>query len=441
MSDEIAVPGGCEPAQEQAGQGFRSRQAVLTLIMLTMAYVCVALDRAIISVVLEPIKGEFGLSDSQLGMLPLAFSLFFVAVGVPLGILADRSNRQRIIVGSLLVFGLATALCGAAQNFVQLLLARIGVGAGESGSGPAAMSMISDLFPGRQRASALSCYYLATPIGLILTFVVGGYMVGAYGWRITFLAAGLPGMLLAVVLLFCMREPAREVTASAGRDESVGSLMSVVRRMLGQPALCHLTLGITLNAMVSAAIVIWYAPFLLRIHEVPMAQAGLLVGLFYGGVSMVGVVGGGFVADWLSRFGDAWRARLVALAALLSIPALLGMLLAPSMPLMLVCLAVWAILSSIWYGPAYGMTQSLVPVRQRATLVSLLYLLTNLIGAGGGPQLVGLFSDLLAPHFGIQSLAYGMALMAFGHLWAMWHFYRAGRTVARELADQQTGAL
>jgi len=440
MSDESAMLIECDDAQAGEERGFASRQAVLALVMLTLAYVCVALDRAIISIVLQPLKSEFALSDSQLGMLPLAFSLFFVAAGIPLGMLADRASRQRIIACSLFAFSLATVLCGAVQNFLHLLLARVGVGAGEAGCGPAAMSMISDLFPERQRASALSCYYLATPIGIILTFVVGGYLVGAYGWRVAFLGAGLPGLLLAIVLFFTLREPAREVSASGGRAESAGSLLNVVRRMLGRPALRHLSLGITLNAVVSAAIVIWYAPFLVRIHGVSVAHAGLLVGLFYGGISMIGVLGGGLVADWLSRYGYAWRARLVAVAALLSAPALLGMLLAPGMPLMLVCLAGWAILSSIWYGPAFGMSQSLVPVYQRATLVSLLYLLTNLVGAGGGPQLVGLFSDLLEPYFGIHSLPYGMAFMVVGHLWAVWHFYRAGCVVERELADQETSA-
>lgn len=136
MSNESITLSERRNAQGAADQGFGSRHAVLTLVMLTLAYVCVALDRAIISVVLEPIKGEFGLSDAQLGMLPLAFSLFFVAVGIPLGMLADRSSRKRIIVASLFAFSLATAVCGMAQNFVQLLLARVGVGAGEAGSGP-----------------------------------------------------------------------------------------------------------------------------------------------------------------------------------------------------------------------------------------------------------------------------------------------------------------
>lgn len=437
MSNESITLSERRNAQGAADQGFGSRHAVLTLVMLTLAYVCVALDRAIISVVLEPIKGEFGLSDAQLGMLPLAFSLFFVAVGIPLGMLADRSSRKRIIVASLFAFSLATAVCGMAQNFVQLLLARVGVGAGEAGSGPPAMSMISDLFPGRQRATALSCYYLATPIGLILTFAVGGYMVGAYGWRITFMAAGLPGVILAIFLFFSMREPAREEEPGrSSQKESAGQLMPTVRWIASRPGLRNLTMGITLNAMVSAAVITWCAPFLLRVHEVPVGKAGLLVGLFFGGVSMIGVLGGGLVADWLSRLGDVWRVRLLAGAALLSAPALVGMLLVQSVTLMFAFFAGWAILSSIWYGPAYGMTQSLVPARQRATLASVLYLLTNLIGVGLGPQLVGLFSDLLAPHFGIRSLAYGMALMAAGHLWAMLLFFRAGRTVERELADQ-----
>lgn len=439
MSDKISSAlSGVTAASLDAGRGFESRRAVITLILLTLAYTCVALDRAIISVVLQPIKLEFALSDSQLGMLPLAFSLFFVGAGIPLGILADRINRRSIIAGSLLAFSLATALCGAAQSFVHLLLARIGVGAGEAGSGPAGMSMISDLFPDRQRARALSCYYLATPVGIILTFVVGGYLVGHFGWRITFLAAGLPGVALAIVVLILMREPVREEDlAVITRNPPAAHLWSVVLRMSRAPGLRNLTLGITLNAMVSAAILIWCAPFLLRSHGMPVAHAGLVVGVFYGGVSIFGVLGGGVIADRLSRLGQVWRTRLLSLAALFSIPTLLGTLLFHDTFLMLASFAAWAILSSLWYGPAYALTQSLVGVRQRATVASVLYLLTNLIGAGLGPQVVGLLSDVLAPQFGSQSLAYGMAIMAIGHLWAMFHFYRAGRTVEQELREQQ----
>lgn len=415
--------------------GFASRQSVLTLMLLTLVYICVALDRGIISVLLDPIKHEFSLNDSQLGLLPLAFSLFFVAVGVPLGMLADRYSRRTIIATSLLAFSVATALCGAAQNFFQLLLARIGVGAGEAGSGPAAMSIISDLFPESQRASALAFYYLATPLGIIITFVLGGYLVGIYGWRLTFVAAGVPGVILAA-LLFFLREPARGVVSKGSAEESpLPALGQLIGQMWRRPALRHLTIGITLNAMVSAAILIWCAPFLLRSHNLPVAQAGLVVGVFYGGVSILGVLSGGLISDRLAKLGVIWRTRVLGGAALLSAPALLGLMIWPTTSGMIACFMLWAVISSIWYGPAYGLTQSLVPVRRRATLASLLYLLTNLIGVGFGPQLVGIFSDLFVPHFATHSLRYAMALMALIHLWAMWHFFRAGRTVEGELAE------
>lgn len=415
--------------------GFSNRQSVLTLVLLTLTYVCMALDRGIISVVLDPIKHEFMLTDSQLGLLPLAFSVLFVAVGVPVGVLADRFSRRNIIISSLLAFSAATALCGTALSFVHLLLARIGVGAGEAGTGPAAMSIISDLFPDRQRASALSFYYLANPLGFILVFALGGHLVSQYGWRVTFFAAGVPGVLLAVVLLL-MREPTRPPAAlDNSTPGGAAVLFQAIKQLAGQPALRHLTIGITLNAMVSAAILIWCTPFLLRSHAMPLAQAGMLVGVFYGGVSMIGVLGGGVVSDRLSRLGDVWRTRVLAVAALLSAPALLGLLLLQNAVAMIVCFMVWAVIASIWYGPAYGLTQSLVPVRRRATVASLMYLLTNLFGVGLGPQLVGIFSDALEPMLGVQSLRYGMAIMAMFHLWAMWHFFRAGRTVERELVE------
>ncbi|EJM24338.1 arabinose efflux permease family protein [Pseudomonas sp. GM21] len=416
--------------------GFANRQAVLTLFLLTLAYVCVALDRAIIAVVLEPIKHEFTLTDTQMGLLPLAFSVLFAVVGVPLGLLADRLSRRNIIIASLFVFSVATTLCGAALSFVHLLLARIGVGAGEAGTGPAAMSIIADLFPDRQRATALSVYYLAAPLGFVLTFALGGHLVGQYGWRFTFFAAGVPGVLLAVVLLLLMREPARPpTTPENSAPGGLAAFSKPIKQMARKSTLRHLTIGITLNAMASAAIMLWCAAFLLRSHGIPVAQAGLLVGVFYGAVSMIGVLAGGVVSDRLSRLGEVWRTRVLALAALFSAPALLGLLLSQSTLAMIVSFIVWAVISSIWYGPAFALTQSLVPVRQRATTASLLYLLTNLIGAGIGPQLVGIFSDALVPSLGVQSLRYAMATMAIIHLWAMWHFLRAGRTVQRELAE------
>ena len=415
---------------EDIKTGFQNPTSVYALLMLTLMYFCLQLDRSIIAIVMGPIKQEFGLTDTQLGFLPLAFSLVFAVAGIPLGLLSDRGNRRNVIASCLFFFSTMTALCGLVQSYVQLLLVRFGVGAGEAGGGPAAMSMLTDYFPAHQRARAMSIYYLSSPVSMLVLFVVGAWVTTHYGWRMTFLVAGAPGVLIGVLMFLTVPEAPR---ALAKNTDAAAGLRATFTFVMRQRALVHLILGILLTALSSASVVIWFIAFLARSHGMPLTQSGWLVGILLGLVSFVGVCCGGFLADWLGRDRLARRTQLLAVASLISAPLLLGMLFSPTAAVMTVCFSLWAFTSSIWYGPSYSLIQSLVGPRQRATLASIVYMLTAIVSAGMGPQLVGLFSDVLTPVFGQQSLRWALTIAVVSHLWSAWHYWRAGRDLERNL--------
>lgn len=440
------------PVQHHAGSsrtagvaiGFRSGRAVYALVLLTLVYVCLGLDRAVIAIVLGPIKREFGLSDTQLGFMPLAFSLVFAIAGIPLGVIADQRSRRKVIIICTLIFSAMTAVCGVVHSYMQLLLARFGVGVGEAGCGPAAMSVISDYFPPRQRASALSLYYLATPLSMILTFAAGAQITANYGWRATFYVAGVASIVVCVLAMLSLREPVRgladsaEIGVASQRSTAAvapaANMKEFLRFARMQRSLVHLVAGTTLSATVSAATLVWVVSFLIRSHHMSVPKAGGLVGVFFGGVSMIAVLAGGFVSDWLAQRNVAYRVWLLALASLIGTPALVATLLWPGLVGMTVCFGIWSFVSNIWYGPAYGLAQTLVTTRMRATLASVMYMLSSLISAGLGPQIVGMLSDRLAPAVGSDSLRYALTIIATLHLWAMVHFIRAGRTLKTDLA-------
>nr|WP_254447819.1 MFS transporter [Sphingomonas sp. ID1715] len=188
----------------------------LTLFLLTLTYFFSYMDRQILSILLEPIRADLKLSDTQLGLLTgLAFAVFYATLGIPVARLADRGNRRNIVAISLAVWSLFTALCGLAQNYVQLLLARIGVGVGEAGSSPPSHSMIADLYPPDRRAGAMAVYTSGVVLGGGFGTMIGGYLAHEYGWRLAIMAVGLPGLALAIIVRLFVVEPPRGMSDPA----------------------------------------------------------------------------------------------------------------------------------------------------------------------------------------------------------------------------------
>jgi MFS family permease len=278
------------------------------LAVLFLGYVVNFIDRSILAILLEPIKLELELSDTQLGLLGgLAFAIFYTTLGIPIAALADRWSRVKILSIAMVVWSGMTALCGLAQNFTMLLIARIGVGVGEAGASPPSHSLISDYFPLETRATALSIYALGIPIGSMIGNFVGGFGAAEFGWRTTFMLVGIPGIFVALLIWLSLREPPRGM-ADAGvkvpHDEPAPTVTEVLALLWQRVSFRHLAFAAGLHAFVGYGAGTWNAPFLIRSHEMPITEVGSWLALI-SGIGAIGTFFGGFLADKLAdRYGD-----------------------------------------------------------------------------------------------------------------------------------------
>jgi predicted MFS family arabinose efflux permease len=389
-------------------------------------------NRAILSITLEPIKREYAFSDSQMSLLLTGFGISFAVFGLPIGRWVDRGPRRHVLAFCTAVFSAMTAAAGFTTSFAQLLATRIFVGAGEAGGGPAMLSMISDLFPPERRASVVSVYYVGVPLGFILTFIVGGHLAAAFGWRSVFFAAGAPGLLLSLVTLGALREPPQGATEGGGGQSYTwsGSLRFIFR----QPALRQLLATVVIQALVLSSVLSWAASFLMRSRHLSLPQAGVAMAVAYGGAGLVGTLIGGWSADALSRFDVRWRAWSCAAFSFAACPMLVGFLLARSTQMSCLALGLWSLFMSATLGPAFGLTQSLTPPKMRGTCAAVSIALTSVAGLGAGPMLVGLLSDRLRPTYGPESLRFGLLAIPVFCVWAALHLVLAGRTLRTDIA-------
>ncbi|MGL5839268.1 MAG: spinster family MFS transporter [Sphingorhabdus sp.] len=407
----------------------------VTILLLMVMYACMTIDRSIMSILTEPVRQEFQLNDVELALLSsFAFAVCHGLAAIPFGILADRYNRQHIICACLAVWSLFTSLGGFAQNAIQLTLSRIGVGIVEAGGSPAAVALIADTVRPERRALAMSIFYFGGPIGTILLFAGGGWIANAYGWRAAMIIAGLPGIFLALLIGLLVRDPRNQAVAVKPASLADSGIKETVRYMLATPSLGNVVIGITLCAIVLSAELVWLVSFLMRSHAMTLAQAGGIAAFGYGFASAMGVLGGGLLVDRLSKGRSlAVSSHFLTWSSLLACPLLLGVLLAEAMWLMFVSLALWSILASTWFGPAYGLSQDLARTDQRARVSSVTYLLTGVIGFALGPQIVGIASELARPLVGEESLRLALLLPVLGHLAAAYFFWKSGQTVAADM--------
>lgn len=387
--------------------------------VLLAVYILNFLDRQIVNILAEPISRELGLSDTQIGLMTgIAFAVFYTLLGLPIARYADRprSDRVRLISLSLATWSAMTALCGMAQNFLQLLLARIGVGIGEAGCTPAAHSLISDIAPRERRASALAFYSLGIPLGSLLGLVIGGQLADAFGWRVAFLVVGLPGVLLAAVLGLLIRDP-RSAPVEHARPASVPappSAVAALSEMLASRALVLTLAAGTAASFLSYGKSTWTAIFFQRTHALSAGDTGLWWGLCAGIAGALGSWLGGWLAD---RYGRARRRHVMtapALGMLIAIPLAIAAYLVTDWRLALALLALPTLLNTLYYGPVYSSMQGLVRPQLRALAAALILFGQNLIGLGLGPLFFGVLSDFIRPHAGLESVRwvlYGAALL------------------------------
>jgi MFS family permease len=406
---------------------------------LLVAYVCNAMDRAVLSVLLPQIKSEFGASDTQLGLLGgLAFAFFYATFGVPLAAWADRGNRRDLLALCIAAWSLATAACGLATSFAMLLAARIATAIGEAGGGPTSQSLLADYFAMRERATALSIYALGVPIGAMLGNLAGGWVAELYGWRAAFVAVGLPGIAVALLVRLGVREPARGAAEAQGHRAGASPaapLGAVLAHLAAIRSFRQLSFAAALHAFVLYGANLFNPAFLARSHGMTAGEAGSWMAAF-SLVSTAGTFLGGYFSDRASdaRRDPRWYMWIPAAAILLSVPLQAAAYLVPETPVALAAFVVLAVLGASYFGPAYAMTQALAPVSMRAVATSLLLFVQTLVGLGLGPLFVGVISDALAPELGPRSLAAGLVAVAGFNVLATVCYLRAARTLREDLA-------
>ena len=420
-----------EPATELISPEYRR----YALIMLLLVYTSSHVDRQILAILLEPIKHELALSDTQLGFLSgIAFAIFYATLGIPMAMWADRSNRRNIITLALTIWSGMTVLCGMAANFWQLALARVGVGVGEAGSSPPSHSIIADMYPPAERATAMGTFSLGVNFGLLIGFLVGGWINQWYGWRAAFWVVGAPGLMLALLVRYTLRETPRGYAEGLqATAHQAPSLRAVVSYMWSTPSLRHIIAGATLASFVGYGVVLWLPSFLMRSHGLQSGTIGTLLALGFGIFGGIGTYMGGRLADRLGKRDIRWNVWVVSIAILLALPFSLAFYLMQDTSTALTIGLVPALLGGTYLAPSFALNQGLVSVRMRSVASAVLLFILNIIGLGLGPQTVGFVSDLLGVSYGSESLRYALLMLTCVNIWTAFHYFMAGRTLQADL--------
>lgn len=410
--------------------------------VLLLVHVVGHVDRQVMNVLVEPIRLEFGLSDTVMGLMTgAAFAVFYAALGLPLALWADRRNRRNLIAAAIAVWSAMTALCGMAMTAGQLILARIGVAVGEAGSNPASHSIVADLFPLERRATPMAVLAIGPNLGIFLGFTVGGILSTTFGWRTAFIAVGLPGLLIALLVWLTIREPARGhadgMTASSQAVQR-NALREVFRTIRARPALFFIIAGFSMASFYGYGTIAWLTAFFERSYDLSRAQIAPLIGLVIGTAGTVGTFAGGFVADRLGKRDVRWRLWIICIVGMGSLPFGLAAYLVSDWVATLLLISIPASIAVFHAGPSFALLQGLVDIRIRAVAAALLLFSVNVIGGALGPFFVGAVSDLLAPTMGIESLRYALLAVTWTMPASVLFYYLGTRTLERDLESATT---
>jgi MFS family permease len=393
---------------------YSTQYRAYVLFILWVTYILNFVDRQLITILLEPIKLEFGASDTAMGFLSgFAFALFYASLGVPVARLADRWSRRNVIAISIGLWSAMTALCGLAGSFWQLALARVGVGIGEAGGTPPSHSLIADYFPIEQRATALSIHATATQFGILIGMLGGAVIAAAHGWRMAFIVFGIPGVIIGLLIALTVKEPARE------GPQGSGNMLADIKHIWALPGFSLIAMAGATTALAAYGLGTWSPSFLMRTHGLSLVETGMLLGGAGAISGIIGAVAGGILCDRLSRRDKRWQLWLPAGGAFATAPLMLAFLLWPeshqftvagyTVPVAIVFTLLGGIVAAFWIGPTYAAIQTLSPGNMRAQAAAIFLFLFNLVGMGFGPLVIGLLSDAMTPVFGTDSLRYAMA--------------------------------
>lgn len=393
------------------------------------------LDRQLMSIVLEPVRREFVLSDVQLGLLSgLAFAALYTTLSIPAALWAVNHNRRNLIVAAAAVWGVMTMLCGVAQSFVQLSLARLGVGIGEAGGIPASHAMISDLYPPSQRTTAMAIWSAGINIGVFLAFICGGLVAQRWGWRMAFASAGATTVLLSVVMRLTVREPKRAAEPNAVVARSAGQLRHSMRIMWQDPVLRHVCAGAIITATVGYGALAWIPSYLVRSHHMNIAAVGVYLAVTVGIAGALGNWLSGHYADRLRQRDIRWSLWLVAVLFIASKPFSIAFYLLDSTTVALAVFIVPAAIAAIFMGPSIAALHNRVPAARRPIVSAIYLLLVNFIGLGLGPLAIGAMSQFVFASYGEDSLRYALAVIQVVGVWGGLHYWFAGRHLGARTA-------
>lgn len=379
--------------------------------LLMVVYMLSFLDRQVLSILAEPIKRDLGLADWQVGAVSgLAFALFYTLVGIPVARLSERGHRPYIIATAITVWSLFTVLCGFAKSFTHLALARVGVGTGEAGCTPPALSLIADYVPRERRSSAVAIYMAGAPAGALLGMVIGGLVASHWGWRAAFFVAGAPGLLVALFVAFTLFEPRTKLPPrpAPAPGESKETFASTLKVLMAKRTYRFVVAAVTMKAFIQYSVHAFLGSFFFRNHAVeldamassfglkPVGFLGVVLGLVLGLSGVVGSILGGKFADHFARRDIRAHMTIPAIAVLIGTPFYVAAFMVDSLALSFALLLVPGTLNAMYYGPAYAIVQGLVQPSMRATATAVLLFVISLVGLGFGPLAVGLLSDVLA---------------------------------------------
>lgn len=416
---------------ESYSKGYQRWLLFVLMLVCTINYA----DRSVVASVAEPLRREFGLSDLQLGLLQgLSFALLYSILGIPFARLAERRNRVRIIAAATFLWSFMTALCGAAANYVQLLILRVGVGVGEAGFMSPASSILGDHFPRQRRAFATSIMMLGVPVGALIGASTGGIIAQSLGWRAAFVIMGVPGIFIALLVWLTLREPPRGHIEGLS-EADVPPLRTVARQCLSNPVFRHVVIGGVLGGFGLHGLGQFLGVYFTRVFELPYGTAGMLYGLVAFANVGGGLLIGGFFADRMGRSHLKWNSLIPAIGMFCSVPLYLVALNSDRLPVAFAFLALAGASLVMHYGPSMATVQNLATSRTRASTIALYQLIVSAVSLGLGTPLIGFLSDVFATRLGgdlgerapAMGLRYALMTSTVFYVWGGVHYLLAAR--------------
>ncbi|WP_439861867.1 spinster family MFS transporter [Pseudomonas sp. MBLB4136] len=392
------------------------------LFVLATIYIFNYIDRQLMAILIEPVKAEFGISDTSIGLLSgVTFAVFYTLFGFPLGRLSDRIGRKPVIAVCCVAWSAMTMACGLASSFLMLVLARVGVAIGEAGGTAPSVAMVSDLYPPHRRSTALSVLMLGSSLGAVFGLGLGGWIAQQYGWRFAFLIIGAPGIFLGLLLWVTVRAPkvAGIQTLKQAAHQPQKDWAKTIAELFQTPSFLLIVLTGSVGAVAGYAIGTWSPSFLMRSHGSSIQEAGFLVGVVGGVGSTVGTLVCGIVTDRMARRDAGWQMGVPLLGTLISIPFGLAYFLWPqgtafhigsiAVPEAFIFYSVFGFFGTWWATPCLSAITHLFPATRTAQATAIYLMGLTMLGVGLGPLVVGMLSDFFAPNLGSEALRYALA--------------------------------